>query len=53
MDLCSEEQANECNSQAIRNLVQEWKLGLCAVLYFQEFLRDKENTIGLAGVGRD
>jgi len=46
MDLCSEEQSNKCNHQAIRNLLQEWKLELRAVLKFQEFLSDEENTMG-------
>jgi hypothetical protein len=47
MALCSEEQPNECNNQAIRNSLQDWKLELCAVLNFKEFLSDQENTIGL------
>jgi hypothetical protein len=46
MDLCSEEQWNECNNQAIRNSLQGWKLELRAVLKFQEFLCDEENTVG-------
>src|SRR5207245_3639081 len=49
IDPCSEEQSNECNNQAIRNSLQEWKLELCAVPNFQEFLSDEENTIGLIG----
>jgi hypothetical protein len=49
MDLCSEEQPNGCNNQAIRNSLQEWKLELRAVPNFQEFLSDEENTIGLIG----
>src|SRR6266446_2296658 len=47
MDPCSEEQSNKCNNQPIRNFLQEWKLELRAVLNFQEFLSDEENTIGL------
>src|SRR5260370_18565075 len=50
MDLCSEEQSNQCNNQAIRNSLQEWKLEFRAVLNLQEFLSDKENTIGLIGL---
>src|SRR5713226_9750953 len=49
MALCSEEQSNECNNQPIRNSLQGWKLELLAVLKFQEFLSDEENTIGLIG----
>ncbi len=49
MDPCSEEQSNECNNRAIRNSLQEWKLELCAVPNFQEFLSDEESTIGLIG----
>jgi hypothetical protein len=48
MDLCSEEQSNECNNHAIRNSLQKWKLELRAVLNFQEFLFGKE-TLLLAG----
>jgi hypothetical protein len=48
MDLCSEEQSNECNKQTIRSSLQEWKLELCAVLNCQEFLSDEGNTIGPA-----
>jgi len=46
MDLCSEEQSNECNNQAIRNPWQEGKLELRSVLNFQEFLWNEENTLG-------
>ncbi len=49
MDPCSEEQSNECNNRAIRNSLQKWKLELCAVPNFQEFLSDEENAIGLIG----
>ena len=49
MDLCSEEQSNECNNQAIRKFLEEGKLELRAVPNFQEFLSDGENTIGLIG----
>jgi len=49
MDPCSEEQSSEGNNRAIRNSLQEWKLELCTVLNFQEFLSDEENTIGLLG----
>src|SRR5208282_695264 len=49
IDLCSEEQSNECNSQAIRNSVQEWKLELCAVLNCQEFRSDEESAMGPTG----
>jgi hypothetical protein len=44
--LCSEEQSNDCNNQAIRNPLQEGKLELRAVLNFQEFLCNEENTLG-------
>src|SRR5260221_7212830 len=50
MALCPEEQPNKSNKQAIRNSLQEWKLELRAVLNFQEFLFDEENTIGLVGL---
>src|SRR5260370_42274788 len=48
MALCSEHQSEECNRQAIRNSLQEWKLELRAVLNCQEFLFGKE-TLLLAG----
>src|SRR5208282_1666854 len=47
MDRCSEERSDECNHQAIRDSLQGWKLELCAVLNFQEFLSDEESAIGL------
>src|SRR5258708_27882277 len=47
MDLSSEEQSNKCNNQAIRNSLRGWKLELWAVLKFQEFLSNEENTMGL------
>ena len=52
MALCSEEQSNDGNNQAIRNSLQEWKLELCAVLSFQEFLSNEENTLDLIGLQR-
>lgn len=42
-----EEQSNQCNSEAVRNSLQEWKLELGTVLNFQEFLSVEENSIGL------
>jgi hypothetical protein len=53
MDLCSEEQSNECNNAAISNSLQGWELELCAVLDFQEFLPNEENATGLMGFRRD
>jgi len=47
MDLCSEEQQNECNNESICNSLQEWRLALSAVPNFQEFLSEEENSIGL------
>jgi hypothetical protein len=53
MDLCSEEQSKECNNQATHNSLQERKLGLCAVLNFQEFLSDEEKAIGLPDLPKE
>src|SRR5260370_9718997 len=39
-------ESNKCNNQAIRKSLQGWKLELWAVLKFQEFLSDEENTMG-------
>src|SRR5271168_2774874 len=47
IDLCSEERLNQCKRQAIRNLLQRFKLEQCVVLIFQEFLSDGDNAIGL------
>ena len=50
IDLCSEEQSGQCNNQAIRNYLQEWKLQFAAVLIFREFLSDQGYTIDLGGL---
>jgi hypothetical protein len=49
--LCSEEQPNKCNNQAIRNSLQKWELQWSEVLNFQEFLFDEENAVGLKALG--